>query len=104
MVDWSQVTGFDWDEGNARKSTEKHGVSQAEAERIFFNQPLLLLPDPEHSQDEARYHALGATDTGRLLHLTFTLRAGGSLIRIISARDMHRKEKQVYEQARQDRT
>lgn len=103
MFDSNQVTGFDWDEGNARKSADKHGVSQAEAERIFFNDPLLLLSDSNHSQDEARYHALGTTDEGRLLHITFTLRAGGNLIRIISARDMHRKERQVYEQARQDR-
>jgi len=102
MIDWSQVTGFDWDEGNARKSAEKHGVTQAEAERVFFNQPLLLLPDPSHGEGEDRYHALGTTDEGRLLHITFTLRDSGRLIRIISARDMHRKERHVYEQARQD--
>ena len=42
MIDWTQVTGFEWDEGNARKNADKHGVSQAEAERVFFNEPLLL--------------------------------------------------------------
>ncbi len=103
MIDWTQVTGFDWDEGNARKSTDKHGVSQAEAEQIFFNEPLLA-PDPGHSQQESRYHALGATDENRLLHISFTLRANGTLIRIISARDMHRKEKTFYEQAKKDYT
>jgi uncharacterized DUF497 family protein len=45
-------------------------------------------------------HALGQTDQARLLHLTFTLRRSGELIRVISARDMHRKERSVYEQAR----
>ncbi|KAF0165325.1 MAG: hypothetical protein FD157_1312 [Rhodocyclaceae bacterium] len=41
----------------------------------------------------------GRTDEGRLLHLTFTLRKAASLIRVISARDMHRKERTIYEQA-----
>lgn len=99
-----QVTGFDWDEGNSRKSAEKHGVSQAEAEQIFFNEPILLLNDPRHSQKEVNCHALGKTDNYRLLHITFTLRAQGTLIRIISARDMHWKEKHAYEQAQQDYT
>lgn len=104
MIHWDQITGFDWDEGNARKSEDKHGASQAEAERVFFSEPILLLPDQTHSQHEPRYHALGRTDGGRLLHVTFTLRAGGTLIRIISARDMHRSERRFYEQAEKDRT
>jgi len=98
MIDWMRITAFNWDEGNARKSVEKHDVSQSEAEQIFFNQPLLVLADEGHSQQEARYHALGVTDDARLLHITFTLRATGSLIRVISARDMHRKERTVYEE------
>lgn len=102
MINWAQVTGFDWDEGNSRKNAEKHGVSQPEAEAIFFNEPLLLLEDASHSQTEARYHALGETDDARLLHITFTLRQGGTLIRVISARDMHRKERAIYEQAEKD--
>ena len=102
MINWAQVTGFDWDEGNSRKNAEKHGVSQSEAEAIFFNEPLLLLEDARHSQTEARYHALGETDDARLLHITFTLRQGGTLIRVISARDMHRKERAIYEQAEKD--
>lgn len=98
MLDLTLVTGFDWDDGNARKN-EKHGVSTAEAEQVFFNSPLLLLDDVAHSQAEARFHALGRTDQGRLLHLTFTLRRSGQSIRVISARDMHKKERAVYEQA-----
>jgi len=98
MIQLSQITGFDWDEGNARKN-EKHGVSMAEAEQIFFNAPLLVLEDSAHSQQEARFHALGKTDDGRALHITFTLRQSGLLIRVISARDMHRKERAIYEEA-----
>lgn len=99
MIDWSRVTGFDWDEGNARKSEEKHAVRQSEAEQVFFNQPLLVVRDDTHSQGEPRYHALGVTDDRRQLHITFTLRRAGSLIRVISARNMHRKERKIYEQS-----
>ena len=99
MIDPSEISGFDWDDGNSRTSSEKHCVIQSEAEQIFFNQPLLLLEDVAHSQEEARFHALGVTDDKRLLHVTFTLRAKGTLIRVISARDMHRKERNVYEQS-----
>ncbi len=98
MIDLSQITGFDWDDGNARKN-EKHGVSMAEAEQAFFHVPLMLLEDTPHSQNEPRLHALGKTDEGRTLHLSFTLRQSGRLIRVISARDMHRKERAIYEQA-----
>ena len=99
MFDSRQILGFDWDDGNSRKSDIKHGVSNAEAEQIFFNHPLLIVPDTKHSQKEPRYHALGKTDLDRLLHISFTLRANGSLIRIISARDMHRKERAYYDKA-----
>lgn len=98
MIDWNLITGFDWDIGNARKSVAKHAVSQAEAEQVFFNEPLLLAPDGKHSRDESRFHALSMTDDGRWLHITFTLRLDGTHIRVISARDMHRKERTVYEE------
>ena len=104
MFDWTRVIGFDWDEGNARKSADKHSVSQAEAEQTFFNDPLLLLSDLKHSQQETRYHALGKTENGRLLHITFTLRASGTLVRVISARDMHRRERTFYGQAEKNAT
>lgn len=99
MIDWNQVEGFDWDEGNSRKSTDKHGVSQPEAEQVFFNEPLLIVTDVKHSQSEARMHALGMTDAGRFLHLTFTLRENETLLRVISARPMSRKERTLYAQA-----
>ena len=98
MIPLTRITGFDWDEGNARKN-EKHGVSMAEAEQVFFNAPLLLLEDLKHSGREPRFHALGQTDDRRLLHITFTLRHAGEKIRVISARNMHRKERVSYEKA-----
>ena len=98
MADLSQVTGFEWDEGNARKN-EQHGVSMAEAEQVFFNSPLLVLPDARHSETEPRFHALGKTNEGRRLQFTFSLRGADQFIRVISARDMHRKERVIYEQA-----
>lgn len=98
MIDLKRITGFDWDDGNTRKN-DKHGVSQSEAEEAFFRKPLLLLVDHRHAEQEPRFHALGHTGEGRRLHITFTLRASGSMIRVISARDMHRKERVVYDQA-----
>ncbi|MGH7091627.1 MAG: BrnT family toxin [Stellaceae bacterium] len=98
MIDWARIEGFEWDEGNSRKSVDKHGVSQAEAEQVFFDEPLLVVEDAGHSDREARLHALGRTDAGRLLHVTFTLRRDRTLIRVISARTMHRKERLRYEQ------
>jgi uncharacterized protein len=97
MLDLAQIEGFDWDEGNNRKSVEKHDVSQAEAEQIFFNDPLLVVEDVSHSVSELSLQALGRTDAGRLLHVSFTLRGDGKLIRVISARTMHRKERLRYE-------
>jgi uncharacterized DUF497 family protein len=93
MIDWTRVIGFDWDAGNARKSADKHRVSQAEAEQAFFNQPLLVLEDERHSTSERRFHALGRTDAGRRLHVTFTLRGDGALISVNSARDMSARER-----------
>jgi len=96
VIDWQRVTGFEWDSGNGRKSVDKHSVTQAEAEQAFYNEPVLLSHDMKHSEQELRFHALGKTDEDRLLHITFTLRAAGTLIRVISARDMHRKERTSY--------
>ena len=96
MIYFERIVGFDWDAGNARKN-EKHGVSQSEAEQVFFDTRLLMVPDPTHSDLEPRYHALGQTIDGRHLHITFTLRHEGTKLRVISARDMHRKERTHYD-------
>jgi uncharacterized DUF497 family protein len=87
--------GFQWDKGNGLKNWLKHRVSESEAEQVFFNQPFLLVMDDGHSEDEARYRVLGYTDGKRLLFIVFTVRK--SLIRIISARDMNKKERLGYE-------
>jgi len=99
MIDFDHITGFQWDIGNAYKSNEKHVVSQGEAEEIFFNQPLLIAGDEKHSLEERRYLALGITLVGRLLSVVFTLRKQATLIRLVSARPMSRKERAFYEKA-----
>ncbi|MCW5690160.1 MAG: BrnT family toxin [Pseudolabrys sp.] len=97
MIDLGSIEGFEWDDGNLDKSLRKHGVSPAEAEQVFAGEPLLA-QDARHSETEARFHALGETAEGRRLHVTFTVRDHGKALRIISARDMNRKERAIYEQ------
>ncbi len=89
--------GFEWDDGNKAKNWEKHRVAWYECEDLFFNEPLLVLPDEKHSNTEARFLALGRTGTGRLLFNSFTVRR--EEIRIISAREMNRRERIVYHEA-----
>jgi uncharacterized DUF497 family protein len=91
----TECKGFDWDEGNLEKNWIHHEVTDAECEQIFFNLPLVVAADLKHSQAECRLYALGQTDAGRLLFLVFTMRR--KLIRVISARDMNRKERKVYQ-------
>jgi uncharacterized protein len=98
MLDLSQIAGFDWDDGNSIKSSEKHSVPQSEAEQVFPDGQLTIADDVKHSQAEARYQAMGRTFTGRLLHVTFTLRESGTKIRVISARGTNRKERAIYDQ------
>jgi uncharacterized protein len=99
MIDWARVVGFDWDAGNARKSVDKHGVSQMEAEETFFDHGLLVLEDERHSAAERRFHALGRALEGRRLHVAFTLRRNATLIRVISARDMSKRERTIHEES-----
>ena len=97
MIDLSQFTGFEWDDKNRDKNWEKHEVSAGECEEVFFNLPLLLRSDDAHSQKEPRYYVLGHTIAGRRLFIVFIARE--DKIRVISARDMSRKERKIYEQA-----
>jgi uncharacterized DUF497 family protein len=92
-----QCRGFDWDAGNLDKNWAKHKVSPSECEQVFFNLPLLLMDDTAHSHHEKRCYVLGKTDARRRLFIAFTLRK--NLIRVISARDMSRKEREVYDNA-----
>ena len=87
-------TGFEWDRGNSSKNWIKHQISRTECEEVFFNKPLLVVSDTKHSQNEIRYHALGKTNQDRMLFLAFTVRS--DKIRVISARDMNRKERSIY--------
>jgi uncharacterized protein len=90
----SECTGFDWDESNALKNWEKHKVTPEEAEGIFFGEPFVLRSDAMHSSSEKRYRALGRTAHGRMLFVAFTVRR--KLIRVISVRDMNRREAAEY--------
>ena len=87
-------TGFEWDEANTLKNWRRHGVTSEEAEDIFFNEPLIVRSDVQHSRREKRHFALGCTDTGRYLFVAFTIR--GSLLRVISVRDMNQRERIAY--------
>lgn len=95
MIDYSKIIGFQWDEGNSEKNWEKHKVSRSETESIFFNKPLIISEDTKHSQEVSRFAALGKTDKERVLMVIFTIRINE--IRVISARDMHKKERTLYE-------
>jgi uncharacterized DUF497 family protein len=92
--------GFQWDEGNAEKNWIKHRVSRVESEQVFFNRPLVVADDESHSQVERRYYALGHTDAGRPLFIVFAIR--GDLIRVISARDMSRRERRLYDEKKEE--
>ena len=87
--------GFQWDKRNSLKSWLKHRVTEGEAEQVFFHEPLLLVVDEKHSHYESRFRAMGYTDKNRFLYIVFMVR--DNLIRVISARDMNKKERVVYE-------
>lgn len=92
-ADFSRYLGFEWGEENSGKIWRKHKVSPFECEQVFFNQPLVVAPDEAHSQSEARFYVLGRTDAGRPLFLVFAARK--DMVRVVSARDMSRAEREV---------
>lgn len=94
-INLQNCTGFEWDRWNFDKNWSKHKVSHLECEQVFFNRPLLLFDDTKHSREEVRMYVLGKTNTGRLLFVVFTVR--NNLIRVISARNMNKKEQVIYE-------
>lgn len=91
-----RVVEFDWDIGNIEKNLTNHNVTNKEAEEIFKNVPLFISQDTKHSKYEKRFQALGKTNNKRLLFLSFTLRE--NKIRVISVRDMSKKEVKTYEE------
>lgn len=86
---------FDWNEFNKDKNWTKHNVENKECEEIFYNKPLKTYPDKKHSLLEKRFVAFGMTNKQRKLTAIFTIR--NNKLRIISARNMSRKERNVYE-------
>ena len=94
--EFDNFVGFQWDQGNIDKNLIKHNVENWESEQVFFNKPLLVLDDPKHSIPEKRWTAFGKTDADRFLIVIFTKR--GDLIRVISARDMNKKERKFYDE------
>jgi uncharacterized DUF497 family protein len=96
----AQCTGFEWDTNNSDKITAKHAVTPTECEQVFFNVPIIVGDDVKHSESENRFYVLGQTDTGRLLFLVFTVRSEKA--RVISARDMNKNERRVYENYEED--
>ncbi len=94
---FEQYTGFQWDEANTNKNWIGHQVSHFECEEVFFNEPILLFDDDKHSQIEARFYVLGQTNSDRKLFIVFTVR--GDKIRVISARDMSKRERKIYDEA-----
>jgi uncharacterized DUF497 family protein len=96
----SRCVGFEWDKHNSQKNWIRHRVAPSECEEIFFNQPLVMADDSRHSEKEDRFYCLGSTDSRRPLFVVFTIR--GDLIRVISARDMNRKEREEYKSHEED--
>ena len=90
-----QCEGFQWDAANSGKIWTRHRVTPTECEELFFNHPFMVGADQQHSSTDARIYGLGRSDAGRLLFVAFAIR--GRLIRIISARDMSRKERRIYQ-------
>ena len=91
----SRIEGFGWDEGNIKKNWERHRVSYMECEEVFFNRSLIVQENEAHSKDEERYYVSGKTDNGRYLFVVFTIRH--HKMRVITARDMSRKERRMYD-------
>src|SRR6266511_778917 len=91
-----QPIAFQGDKGNIFKNAEKHDVTVQEAEEVFLNEPFVLADDIKHSDStEQRFYGLGRTKTNRKLFVAFTIR--DKKIRVISIRDMKRKERSTYE-------
>ena len=88
------VYEFEWDKGNSNKNV-KHKVEDKETEEVFFDDRKVIYKDILHSNKEKRYILLGKTKVKRLLFIVFTQRK--NKIRIISARNINKKEVYLYE-------
>lgn len=91
---YQKVEGFEWDIGNKDKSRRKHHVTPQEAEEVFFDPQKRVAKDTVHSGKETRYLIIGKTARDRLLFIVFTTRR--NKIRVISARDLNKREYHLY--------
>jgi hypothetical protein len=98
----TKCIGFEWGKHNSEKITTRHGVTPVECEQVFFNIPVIAGDDERHSKIENRFYVLGQTDSDRLLFLVFTVR--NDKLRVVSARDMNRKERRVYQTHEEENT
>jgi len=96
-MDDRKYDGFEWDDGNRSKNFRKHGITDAEIEQVFLNDPYFTSMDEKHSSEELRERILGKTDAGKLVFAVYTTR--GNLIRDIHARGMNREERKQYDEA-----
>nr|WP_242053684.1 BrnT family toxin [Nostoc sp. FACHB-888] len=87
---------FEWDENKAAINLLKHQVSFEEAKTVFDDPLYVDLYDPDHSDDEERYLIIGESNRGRLLIMLYTER--GNSIRLISAREVTRSEREAYKE------
>ncbi len=94
-LDIESISGFDWDDGNIYKNRDKHRLDYKNIEEVFFNELLLIVEDFLHSYSEYRCVAFGKDNKNRKIMVVFTVRE--NLIRVISARDMTKKERKFYE-------
>lgn len=90
----NKVIEFDWDKGNIQKNM-RHNVNDRETEEVFFDKKRYIFKDKLHSNNEERFKIIGKTKKERLLFIVFTIR--GNKIRIVSARDINKKEVYLYE-------
>lgn len=95
MKIFPKIIQFQWDKGNIDKNFKKHKITDTECEEIFFDDKKLILNDFLHSDKEPRYILLGQTKVKRLLFIVFTIR--NNKIRVISCRDINKKERKLYE-------
>jgi len=91
---------FEWDPSKAASNLRKHKVSFAEAATVLRDPLSITVPDPDHSLDEDRYIAVGMSNRSRLLIVALAER--GNRVRIISARELTKRERQAYEEAARD--
>ena len=87
---------FDWDTSKASTNKKKHGISFEEAKSAFLDENALVIHDPEHSDDEARFILLGLSTINHLLVVCHCYRRQDTVIRIISARNATKKESTYY--------